>query len=84
METENKISIYDVLAGAYRGHGRRGAYENLEGRTLHSHAIVEGAETTLCRRIVADHLADIEVQGPPSCPVCATRYAKLTTKGIGR
>ncbi len=64
------LAIHAVLAGAYSG--------RLQGRTLLTHALLKGATTTLCRRIPAEHLCDLIEPSPPTCPVCATRYAKLT------
>lgn len=71
-----------VLAGAYRGNGRRGA--GPKGNTL-THAIRMGeggseADESLCGRIDSGNLCDVDVGGEPTCPVCARRLERMSKK----
>jgi hypothetical protein len=63
------IEIRSVLAGAYRG-------RDISARALHTHAVVEGAASSLCKRIDDGHLCDINEGGEPTCPECVRRLAK--------
>lgn len=73
---KTKATVHGVLAGAYRGNGRRGMGAR-EDRALLTHASLDGGRTSLCKRVQEDSLCDVEEEGAPTCPVCAKRVAKL-------
>lgn len=84
-ENQQRVTVHDVLAGAYAGRGRRGSARQIE-RVMLSHAAIvdeEGnwvEEKTVCRRLVLqDSVCDALAgpQGtPPTCPVCLERVQK--------
>jgi hypothetical protein len=74
----------DVLAGAYRGNGRRGMGPR-EDRAILIHVVELDASgdpvRVLCGRIPLDHVtvdAD-DTARAPTCPVCRARLARALT-----
>lgn len=76
MDKKPTIEVRGVLAGAYKGKGRK-ALEQGSAATLHTHATADDGRTALCKRVGEWHLADLPEQGEPTCLVCAKRKAKL-------
>jgi hypothetical protein len=75
-----------VLAGAYRGRGRKGAHSNLE-RAMRKHWVEvtsEEAERALCTRVETAGLCDVPESEDADCPTCARRYARLVEAGLAR
>jgi hypothetical protein len=65
--TNTTYTVHGVLAGAYRG-------RNVSTRSLLTHASVDGAESSLCKR--ARNLCDAEEAGEVDCPECLARIAR--------
>ena len=75
-----------VLAGAYRGRGRKGRCSNLDGRELRSHwyDVTDGvwaAKRTLCGKLGADSLCDVAEAKPATCPECVRRFSLRHARG---
>lgn len=70
--TATKYTVHGVLAGAYRG-------RDISERTLLSHASVDGGDTAICSKRVAN-LADVfgtAAGQSVTCPACAKKIARL-------
>lgn len=83
-----KFQVRGVLAGAYRGRGRRGSVVNLEGRTLRTHYYEVtngpwGAGKTLCGRVKDESLSDLTEGEEASCPACLERFVRLVARAEG-
>ncbi len=61
------ITVHGVLAGAYRGKS---------AASFLTHASL-GGHDAICKRVKPGMLCDVEESGPPTCPSCAARVAKL-------
>jgi hypothetical protein len=67
-----RYSVQHVLAGAYRG-------RDISERALLSHAVIQGEDKTLCRRLGTDRLPgyDEDDSDVPTCETCAERLARI-------
>jgi hypothetical protein len=65
------LTVHGVLAGCYRG-------KRANLKVLLTHYGVPGdTENALCGRVSDHGLCDLELEGPPTCPVCVRKAAKL-------
>ena len=65
--------VRGVLAGAYRG-------KSVSERELLLHALAPGEEKTLCRKLLAERLCDVDEPGEPTCEACLARLETLRTR----
>jgi hypothetical protein len=82
MAALGHFDVVGVLAGVYRGQGRRGTLR--EDQTCLTHAVERDADgyiaRVLCGRVAVDHLCN-EAEGTvPTCAVCAKRLARLMAR----
>lgn len=66
------LRVHGVLAAAYPGGKRSNPKATL------THAAVGDDLTAICGLVRPDMLCDVEVEGAPSCKVCAEHVARLT------
>ena len=69
--TKTTYTVHGVLAGAYLNRGKSNP------RTFLTHASIDDSQTALCRKVKEWALCDQAEDGPPTCPTCLTRIAKL-------
>jgi hypothetical protein len=65
-----KVRSGGVLAALYKG----GLLSrNARNKSFLHHAYKEGEEVTLCGKIKVEHLADNDLDAPPTCKTCLKR-----------
>ena len=65
--TMDKVTVHEVLAGAYRG-------KDNEERTRLTHASQDGGDTALCGRVQPGSLCDLILTTPPTCKRCRAAW----------
>jgi hypothetical protein len=61
--TNDKVTVHEVLAGAYRG-------KDIGTRTLLTHASLDGGDTALCGRVKPGSFCDLRLTTAPTCQRC--------------
>ncbi len=65
------ITVHSVLAGAYKGAGRK-----VSAASLLTHASL-GMHDAICGKVKPGNLCDVVEDGPPTCPACQAKLRKL-------
>jgi hypothetical protein len=76
MTNEMGFTVHGVLAGAYKG-------KDVAERALLLHVSEDGGATSLCRKVKADHLCDMQEDEMPTCPECLRRAGRKIVKRLG-